>query len=256
MDPFAFVAGAASTISMASTVWFRHRALRAERESASQRKEIQAQRHAAHHDPLTGLLNRRTFYQLATARLADSPARSMVAVLVNMDDFARVNDAYGHRVGDQLLTSYARRFADYTTGTLVARVDGDEFAALLPCYAAPGGGVYPDARSLSRIMAAPLWAAGHYIQVTASVGLATVADSADLDDVLNRAAAAMRNAKAQNRTRPVPPTMTIHGTSFRYPAPSRIKAHILPRRRRRRVRSFRVRLSVSSMQGGQGLPSP
>jgi len=244
MDPFTFVAGAASTISIASTVWFRHRALRAESETASQRREIQAERHAAHHDPLTGLLNRRTFYQLATAQLADPPAGSMVAILVNMDDFTRINNAYGHLVGDQLLTSYARRFADYTTGSLVARVDGDEFAALLPCSAAPGGGVYPDARSLSRIMAAPLWAAGHYVQVTASVGLATVTKNGDLDDVLRRAAAALRDAKAQTRNRPVPPTMTIHGTSFRYPAPSRVKAHILPRRRRRRVRSFRVRLSA------------
>jgi diguanylate cyclase (GGDEF)-like protein len=247
MDPFTFIAGAAITTSIASTLWFRKRALRAESETASHRAEIQVKRHAAHHDPLTGLLNRRTFYQLAAAHLADSPARPMVAVLVNMDDFTRINTAYGHRVGDELLTSYARRFADYTTGNLVARVDGDEFAALLPCSAAPGGGVYPDARSLSRIMAAPLWAAGQYVQVPASVGLATVTSGADLDDVLRRAALAMRNAKALTRNRPVPPTMTIHGTSFRYPAPSRVKAHILPRRRRRRVRSFRVRLSAGSL---------
>jgi diguanylate cyclase (GGDEF)-like protein len=243
MDPITIAAGAASTVSIVATVWFRNRARRAEAESAMQRKEIQAERHAAHHDPLTGLLNRRTFYQLATALLADPPARPMVAVLVNMDDFTRINTAYGHRVGDQVLASFARRFADYTTGNLVARVDGDEFAALLPCSAAPGGGVYPDARSLTRLMAGPIWAGGHYLQATASVGLATVT-SAGLDDVLRRAAVAMRSAKAHARTRPVPPAMTIHGTSFRYPAPSRVIAHILPRRRRRRVRSFRVRLSA------------
>jgi len=244
MDPFTIAAGAASTVSIVATVWFRNRARLAQAETALQRKELQAERHAAHHDPLTGLLNRRTFYQLATALLAEPPSRPLVAVLVNMDDFTRINTAYGHRVGDQLLASFARRFADYTTGNLVARVDGDEFAALLPCDAAPGGGVYPDAPSLSRLMAGPIWAGGHYLQVTASVGLATVTCPGDLDDVLRRAAVAMRSAKAQARTRPVPPAMTIHGTSFRYPAPSRVKAHILPRRRRRRVRSFRVRLSA------------
>jgi len=244
MDPFTIAAGAASTVSMITTLWFLNRARRAEAETALQRIEIQAAKHAAHHDALTGLLDRRTFYQLAAAHLADPPARPMVAVLVNMDGFTRINTAYGHQVGDQLLTSFARRFADYTTGNLVARVDGDEFAALLPCSAAPGGGVYPDARSLSRLMAAPIWAGGHYIQVSASVGLATVNSPGDLDDVLRRATVAMRNTKAQARNRPVPPTMTIHGTSFRYPAPSRVKAHILPRRRRRRVRSFRVRLSA------------
>jgi diguanylate cyclase (GGDEF)-like protein len=244
MDPFIIAAGAASTVSIVAAVWFRNRARRAETETALQRREIQAERHAAHHDPLTGLLNRRTFYQLATAQLADPPARPMVAVLVNMDDFTRINTAYGHRVGDQLLASFARRFADYTTGNLVARVDGDEFAALLPCSAAPGAGVYPDARSLSRLMAGPIWAGGHYLQVTASVGLATVTSHSDLDDVLRRAAAAMRSAKAKARTRPLPPTMTIHGTSVRYPAPSSSKAHILPRRCRRRVRTFRIRLSA------------
>jgi diguanylate cyclase (GGDEF)-like protein len=244
MDPFTIAAGAASTVSIVATVWFRNRARRAEAETALQRKEIQAERHAAHHDPLTGLLNRRTFYQLATAQLADLPTRPMVAVLVNMDNFTRINTAYGHRVGDQVLVSFARRFADYTTGNLVARVDGDEFAALLPCSAAPGGGVYPDARSLTRLMTGPIWAGGHYLQVTASVGLATVTCTGGLDEVMLRAAEAMRIAKARARTKPVPPTMTIHGNSFRYPAPSRVKAHILPRRRRRRVRSFRVRLSA------------
>ena len=47
-------------------------------------------------------------------------------------------------------------------------------------------------------------------------------------------AAVMRDTKAQARHSPVPPTMTIHGTSFRYPAPSTFKAHTLPRRSRRR----------------------
>ena len=244
MDPFTIAAGAVTTVSIVATVWFRNRALRAETESALQRREIRAERHAAHHDPLTGLLNRRTFYQLATALLTDPHARPMVAVLVNMDDFTRINTAYGHRVGDQLLASFARRFADYTTGNLVARVDGDEFAALLPCSAAPGGGVYPDARSLSRRLAGPIWAGGHYLQVTASVGLATVTCPGDLDEVMLRAAVQMRHAKAQARARPVPPAVTIHGNSFRYPASSRVKAHFLPRRRRRRVRSFRVRLSA------------
>jgi diguanylate cyclase (GGDEF)-like protein len=244
MDPFTIAAGAVSTVSIVATIWFRNRALRAEIESALQRREIQAERHAAHHDPLTGLLNRRTFYQLGTALLADPPARPWVAVLVNLDDFTRINTAYGHRVGDQLLTSIARRFADYTTGNLVARVDGDEFAALLPCSAAPGGGVYPDAHSLSRLMAGPIWAGGQYLQVTASVGLATVTHLGDLDDLLRRAAVNMRSSKAQARNTSVPPAMTIHGTSFRTPASSQVTAHILPRRRRRRVRSFRVRLSA------------
>src|SRR5215218_6008773 len=188
MDPFTIAAGAASTVSMVAAFWFRNRARRAETETALQSKELQAQRHAAHHDALTGLLNRRTFYQLAAAYLTDPPARQVVAVLVNMDNFTRINTAHGHHVGDQLLVSFARRFADYTTGNLVARVDGDEFAALLPCSAAQGGGVYPDARSLSRLMAGPIWAGGHYLQVSASVGLATVTSHGDLDDVLRRAA--------------------------------------------------------------------
>ncbi len=247
MDAYNIAAGAASTMSVAAAVWFWRRAKRAEAETALQRKETQTARHAGHYDALTGLLNRRTFYQLATAQLTGPSTRPLVAVLVNFDDFTRINTAYGHRIGDQMLAALARRFADYTTGKLVARVDGDEFAALLPCSAAPGGGVYPDARSISRILSAPMWAGGNYLSVAASVGLATVHSPADLDDVLRRAAVHMRNAKEQARTKPTPPTMTIHGTSFRYPAPGRYIDQILPRRRRRRVRSFRVRLVAKTV---------
>lgn len=242
MDAYTFAAGAASTMSIAAAAVLWRRAKRAEAMVAEQQQEMRAEKKAAHRDPLTGLLNRRTFYQLASAVLADPPNRPMVAVLINFDDFTRINTAYGHRIGDQLLASLARRFCDYTSGNLVARVDGDEFAALLPCSAAPGGGVYPDARSITRILGAPQWAGGYYLRVNASVGLATVHGPTDIDDVLRRASVHMRDAKGQARTRPAPPTMTIHGNSFRYPAPGRYRNQILPRRRRRRVRSFQVRL--------------
>lgn len=86
----------------------------------------------AHHDPLTGLPNR-TLFQKETAAALEQACRtgSEAGLLVmDLDGFKQVNDQLGHDTGDRLLAAFAERISAVVPG--MARIGGDEFAALLP----------------------------------------------------------------------------------------------------------------------------
>jgi len=196
VDPVAVATGVAAVLGAAATgrcVW---RARRAEAEVARLRQELQDAQHAAGHDQLTGLPNRRAFYRHGSSLVATAAGGPMVAVLVDLDDFKRVNDTLGHAVGDRVLTSVARRFADIAAGGgLVARLGGDEFVGLLNWPSTDDRWLRHVAGLLVDALAAPVEVAGHRVVVTASVGLTPVHRPADLDEVIRRADAAMYQAK-------------------------------------------------------------
>jgi diguanylate cyclase (GGDEF)-like protein len=90
--------------------------------------------HRASHDALTGLLNRVGFRQQIDRVLGEAvPTGRRVGLLfVDFDEFKRVNDAYGHDAGDELLRKAAQRLESVTrAGDRVARLGGDEFAVIL-----------------------------------------------------------------------------------------------------------------------------
>ncbi len=110
----------------------------AEQESI-RRAELDAQRiiseqlrHAATHDPLTGLPNRAAVFDRLGAALA--AGRDTIAGLcyLDLDGFKKINDQYGHQAGDELLVTVARRIADLarSRGALAGRIGGDEFVVL------------------------------------------------------------------------------------------------------------------------------
>jgi diguanylate cyclase (GGDEF)-like protein len=86
--------------------------------------------HAALHDAMTGLPNRR---RLFAALEATAKSAGRIAVLyIDLDGFKRVNDTQGHRIGDEFLIAVSRRFRQSVrTGDVVARIGGDEFAVLV-----------------------------------------------------------------------------------------------------------------------------
>jgi diguanylate cyclase (GGDEF)-like protein len=155
-----------------------------------------AERHAASHDPLTGLPNRRAFYQLGAALVADPHRQHLAAALLDLDDFKQINDRYGHAAGDEVLVNVARRFATYAGDGLVARLGGDEFAALLVGVTADERWLRQAGERLAGSVAAPMRVAESTVVVTASVGLVPVDGAVDLADVLRDADAAMYRAKA------------------------------------------------------------
>ena len=82
-------------------------------------------------DPLTGLSNRRGFFERATeacARVA-SPDGNLSAIILDIDNFKHINNSYGHETGDEAICCCAR--AAFLTEAVVGRLGGDEFALLL-----------------------------------------------------------------------------------------------------------------------------
>ena len=87
----------------------------------------------AHHDGLTGLLNRSSFDEHLRAAVHDARAGRgrAVLLLIDLDDFKSVNDRFGHGGGDRLLVELARRLDRCVVDGVVARFGGDEFTALV-----------------------------------------------------------------------------------------------------------------------------
>lgn len=88
----------------------------------------------AHTDPLTGVLNRRAFNEFVEDQLcASSRTEKFAIVMIDLDNFKDVNTAHGHREGDELLIAIAESLNRAARDNdCVARVGGDEFAAVLP----------------------------------------------------------------------------------------------------------------------------
>jgi diguanylate cyclase (GGDEF)-like protein len=153
----------------------------------------------ADHDPLTGLLNRRSF-ERALSRHAAGIRRygSTGALLVlDLDGFKHVNDTHGHVAGDELIISCARALAGRLRATdVLARLGGDEFAVLLP------HGGQDEAVKLARALVDVVRSAGgtERARVTVSVGVAHFDDiMVTAEEVLVRADRAMYEAKAAGR---------------------------------------------------------
>lgn len=95
--------------------------------------------HAALHDPMTGLPNRRklfaTLEEVATQPSIGSMPRKIAVLYVDLDGFKQVNDSLGHRVGDEFLIAVSRRFRESVRKVdVVSRIGGDEFAILVREY--------------------------------------------------------------------------------------------------------------------------
>jgi diguanylate cyclase len=155
--------------------------------------------HMAHHDALTGIANRAQFRHVLEASIEKAHASSgrVGVILIDLDHFKQVNDAFGHAAGDALLAAVATRLtAVLRDGDLVARLGGDEFALVLP---EPGtdGETLRVAQRLLEAIAEPLPYEGHVLHPAASLGCAVYPDSAsDSGSLLRRADTAMYSAKA------------------------------------------------------------
>ena len=124
-------------------------------------------------DALTGLANRRAF-ELALGREIDRVARSgepALLLALDIDNFKRVNDSWGHNAGDQVIKAVANALIDSVRPMdLVARVGGEEFAIILPNCASAFGETVAE-RVRRRVERMPVVIApGQQLTVTVSVG--------------------------------------------------------------------------------------
>jgi diguanylate cyclase (GGDEF)-like protein/PAS domain S-box-containing protein len=172
----------------------------------SERKEAESQLdHQAHHDPLTGLPNRKLFTdRLGEALADDAPGRRTGVLFVDLDNFKLVNDSLGHGAGDRLLVAIAERMRRVLRPEdVIARFGGDEFAVLLRRV-----GCEADARRVAERIAgglrAPVVLDGDQRFVTASIGICIAPEGAgatDPSDLLRDADAAMYRAKELGKAR-------------------------------------------------------
>jgi len=152
-------------------------------------------------DVLTGLLNRRGWGELAVPQLASAHRHGIAVALlaIDLDHFKRINDVYGHAVGDQALRLLGRLLQkEQRAGDCVARLGGEEFGMLLS-YTGVEAAARFDARLRAAVRAATLAELGFALEF--SSGLAALRENESMEDLLKRADAACYFAKSQGRGR-------------------------------------------------------
>lgn len=143
-------------------------------------EEVQARRqlqHAAHHDALTGVVNRQGFEQVLQDLFDAQPAaRPAALVMIDLDHFKPINDTAGHAAGDAMLVAVAQAIASRVRATdVVVRLGGDEFALLLPrCTHERAVSVAEKVREAITDLALT-WEA-HTLRVGASLGVCELAE--------------------------------------------------------------------------------
>lgn len=179
------------------------------RRLVDQRREIKARQLAereanrlAQVDPLTGLANRRRFEERLSEGLAaiDNHGGGLALMIIDLDQFKPVNDAFGHATGDQILINFSRQ-AQQLVGTngLVARIGGDEFAVVLQPLARneDAGRI---AEQLLSLFDHPLQVAGTWVTAGCSIGIAIAPrDGTAPDALIRRANIALYRAKDGGR---------------------------------------------------------
>ena len=154
---------------------------------------------AAQTDELTGLMNRRAFFEHAHLLYAQCRHNSqpLCALMLDMDHFKEINDTYGHQAGDQVLRQIGGVIsASFRQTDVYGRLGGEEFAVLLPNTSLETARNIAEQliRAISGLAAEPVHG------LTASLGVASIRSlDQDLHSLMNTADKALYRAKAQGR---------------------------------------------------------
>ena len=165
-------------------------------------RTLHAYKLAATTDPLTGLLNRRGFFDAAAVVIGRNlRSKTPISVLAfDLDHFKSINDRCGHAVGDAVLQLFSNVVQQTMRASdVIGRLGGEEFVALLP-------GTLTEAaiaaeRVRTALAAASVVRNGQLVTATVSVGVACGSPSTAIDDLIARADAALYRAKMNGRNR-------------------------------------------------------
>ncbi len=156
-------------------------------------------------DPLTGLDNRRAFDRRLTEWVAHARRRNtdLTCLFLDLDHFKPVNDTYGHAFGDRVLMAVAEALANTCrTGDVIARIGGEEFAVLLD-ETEPEAIATAAERIRAAITGAGAALAEQPLELTASIGVARLCPGETGAELVERADAALYEAKEGGRDRVV-----------------------------------------------------
>jgi diguanylate cyclase (GGDEF)-like protein/PAS domain S-box-containing protein len=185
----------------------RERELQVQAAHRAAEEEKERARHAANHDPLTGLPNRAYLTErLAALTAAAAPEGGrQVVMLLDLDDFKAVNDTLGHPAGDELLRIVAGRLRScLRDGDFVARLGGDEFAVLVPSLCGTACGTLALAERIVATVGQEAVIAGQPVRVGCSAGV-SVWKAAELEpeEAIRQADVALYEAKRTGKNRVV-----------------------------------------------------
>ncbi len=149
-------------------------------------------------DPLTGLCNRRGFFEQASEACARTTVLdgSLSAIILDLDNFKQINDSYGHETGDEAICVCAR--AAFLTEAVVGRLGGDEFALLLKDRTLPQAVEIAEGVR-TRLSGQPFDTGKGRIRLTCSLGVGEGRAGDTVDQILARADAALYDAKLKGR---------------------------------------------------------
>ena len=159
----------------------------------------------AHYDPLTGLNNRRSLERRLPAMIESARERgaALTMMVLDIDHFKRVNDTYGHDVGDLVLKGFGAQLQETVRGgDLICRLGGEEFVVVMP-----GVGLSEAARIAERARRTTesrdfaLEGAAGSVSITVSIGLAEWRKPWDSAEFYRRADQALYLSKSTGRNR-------------------------------------------------------
>lgn len=152
-------------------------------------------------DALTGVSNRRAFEETLRRELSRSSRHQLPLslALIDIDHFERINDAYGHRVGDEVLKWFgAHASRSLREGDTLHRYGGEQFAVVLP-HSGPAGALMVAKRMVAQLASQPFQDG---LRVTASAGVASgTGEELEELDLVAMADAALYRAKREGRNR-------------------------------------------------------
>ncbi len=168
-----------------------------------ERKQVEAEmEHLATHDSLTGLPNRSILHDRLQRALdrAGREKKPFALLMFDLDEFKAINDTYGHKVGDIVLQSTAKRLDLCIRGLdTVCRVGGDEFMVLVEDLFESGDSDIV-ARRILQAFDEPIGVGAHTVSVTASVGISTYPfDGLDPETLIKKADLALASQKKREK---------------------------------------------------------
>ncbi len=171
-------------------------------------------RHLAFYDNLTGLANRSLFREhwLRLLPQTERNRKKMAVLFIDLDHFKHINDTMGHSSGDKALITVAERLKNVLrqsdiiarpngrkSESIISRIGGDEFNILVEGISSTGH-LVKLAERIIEVLAMPLDLEGHFVLLTASLGISVYPDDGeDLDTLLKNADTAMYAAKEKGR---------------------------------------------------------
>ncbi len=173
------------------------------------KKELNKARHTANTDGLTGVYNRKALdnYLRNMVEQSQITRKPFSILMMDLDDFKKLNDTYGHGVGDRMLMAFTQKCsASVRSGDFLARYGGEEFTLILPSASLRNG--TKKAKELCRSIASSQYAADDspnpdVLSITVSIGVGAYRKGDTAKSLLERADQCLYKAKADGKNRVV-----------------------------------------------------